>query len=479
MNLEGRISMRKKVLKVLVDFYKKDIKVGDQLSTFGGSLRIWEMDYKNEFGTFILCEHIEKNRDAELDSKWTKKRGVTATVNSHFEVLGTIHIPDYRNMLGGIGFFVKNHDQDEVLGLSYEQTWNLLFHEGAKNAEASSSHYNNFHTKLIDTIEGLPSFESYYWKIPAYNSEGVPYASFTREALSKIEKGIENAVDSRLRERVNQRVTHVNEILTTEISEISHLIKKSNKIVVLTGAGISTNSGIPDYRSSVKSIWRKNPIMLNQLNQASFESDPAGFWNAFYQLLEGSLSSLVPFPTEEAFLATIKAIKPNNGHHFLAWLHRHLNKELTVITQNVDGLDKKAGSQRIIEMHGNIHECVCSNCGKNYPLLQVIQKHKVPRCECGSVIRPNLVFFGDTVQQYDEAVKAVEKAELIIVVGTSLQVYPFNQLLHAKDGSTKVVLINDSHLETDTKFDHTVLGDITRICHDLKRVLEKDIETCQ
>lgn len=460
------------ILKVREDFYEKELHVGDTVPTFGGSYKILELDYRNEFGSFILCEYIEKESDPELDSKWTKKQGVQPNSSNPFEIIGTIFIPDYKNLLAGIGFFVKNHEYDEILGLSYEQTWNLLFHEGARNAEASSSHFNQFRTKLIDTIDELPSLDSVYWKIPAYNSEGTAYAPFTKEALLKLEKGIEHIVDYRVRARVRQNSCNLSEKIGSEIKNISQLIRAANKIVVLSGAGISTNSGIPDYRSSAQSVWKKNPEALSKLNQETFEEAPEEFWDSFYQLIEESLSDLMPFPTHEALLATIKAIKPNDGHQFFHWLQKEFQKDVTIITQNVDGLDKKAGSQKVIEMHGSIFEVSCPRCQSNYPLAQVLKKHCVPTCECGTVLRPNLVFFGDPVRQYQQAVKAVEVADLAIVVGTSMQVSPFNQLISDNE-QAKLVLLNGEELNQSIEFHHSLFGDISRNCRNLKNVLKE------
>ncbi|TSI05293.1 Sir2 family NAD-dependent protein deacetylase [Lysinibacillus sp. BW-2-10] len=275
----------------------------------------------------------------------------------------------------------------------------------------------------------------------------------------------------KVHEGINHNRSTLFEKTIFEIKNISNVIKKTNKIVVLSGAGISTNSGIPDYRSSVQSMWRKNPEILGKLNQELFTTEPETFWEAFYQLIEESLSSLVPFRTHEALISTIKAIKPNSGHRFFTWLQNELQKDVTIITQNVDGLDKKAGSQKIIEMHGNIFEVICPQCLANYSLVEVLKKHSVPLCECGSVLRPNLVFFGDQVQQYNNAVKAVEEADLLMVVGTSMQVYPFNQLIYAKNEQAKLVLLNGESLVNTLEFHHAAFGEILNICSKLKEIL--------
>ncbi|MGE6487424.1 SIR2 family NAD-dependent protein deacylase [Paenisporosarcina sp. NPDC076898] len=455
----------KHVLMVSDDFYKKDLRVGDEMGQLVGRLKVLDLAHENEFGTFILCEYFDTAKEEGTETKWTKKNGIAPKAGNPLEIVGTIHIPGYRNLMRGIGFFVKNHDSNEVLGMSYQQAWNAIFHEGARNALATSSHLNNFHTQLIDTVDGLPALDSCYWKIPAYNSEGEPFAPFTKAALAQLKNGMRHAVSGLVRERAQQSSVDPS---FEDLSDIAK-IRPLSKIAVLSGAGLSTASGIPDYRSSVESLWRKNPDVLSKLNQASFERNPDDFWKAMYELIEKTLEPITPFPTHEALVATIQSLQPSFGHRFLAWIAQELQKDVTIITQNIDGLDKKAGSEKVIEMHGNIHECVCPECSRLYPLVNVLKKNEAPICDCGAVLRPNVAFFGDMVQGYDEAKDTVKNADLILVVGTSLQVAPFNQLILEKNEHAKVVLINDSpieHLETD----YALYGQIPSIFHKLKEL---------
>lgn len=463
--MKGVDEMEKKpVLKVKEDFYQQNLQVGEIIGTFGGRLKVVDLSYKNEFGSFILCEYMEKPRFEKAVDDWEERIGAAPNWNNSYEIIGSIHIPGYRNMLGGIGFFVKRIETNEVMGMSYQQAWNLIYHEGTRNAKASSSHYQTFGTKLIETIDGLPSLDSYYWKIDAYNKDGNPYAPFTREALVEIEKGMKNAVDSLVR---NQEKPLICDSNVEDLVDIKKFLSLKN-IVVLTGAGISTNSGIPDYRSSIESVWRKHPTILSQLNQKTFEQNPHMFWEEMYNLIQTTLAPITPFTTHEALLVAIQSIKPNTGHYFLSWLSKELHKEVTIITQNIDGLDKKAGSENVIELHGNIHECLCSTCKRLYPLLQVLKKQDTPTCECGSILRPNIIFFGDKVHRFSDAMDAVVNAELIFVVGTTLQVSPFNQLLNVKNDKTKVILINDSPVEHDLNYDYALYGDISKIVQKLK-----------
>jgi NAD-dependent SIR2 family protein deacetylase len=461
--------VKKMVLKVAEDFSKAPLQLGDVFPQFGGQLTIVDLEHETEFGTFIYCEYIAKSDDGRADSQWERRNGAAPGPDRALEIIGSIHIPGYRNMMAGPGFFIKNHDRNEVIGMSFDQAWKLIFHEGARNSEASSSRYHQFSTRLIDSIDGLPAFDSHYWKIPAYDLEGVPFAPLTTEALAEINKGMSNAVHGLVREVV-QKWRPENEDMAA-IPEMAALLKSANKLVVLSGAGISTGSGIPDYRSSIDSMWHKHPDMVENLYDAASGQDSVFLWKALYEFIEETLRPITPFPTHEALLTTIKSLKPNGGHRFLAWLESGLNKDVTVITQNVDGLHQKAGNSSVINMHGNILECVCPACGQQYPLVKVLGKDCVPACECGNALRPDVVFFGDVVKQYEEALEAVREADVILVIGTSLQVYPFNQLLHAKREGAKTVLINGTAVDHQMAFDYTAYGDISRLCYEIKRMM--------
>lgn len=457
-------------LMVLDDFYRKDFKVGEIVPRFEGQYRILDLNYQNTYGTFILCEFIKDEDDFESESKWVKEVGVPASLENPYEIIGSIHIPEYRNLLAGTGYYVKNHRIGEVRGLSYRETWNFLFREGARNAVASKSTLGNYSTRLIDTLDELPSLDSSYWKITAFNEIGEAFAPLTESAHFELEKAIRHVVQKRVRGMSNKQ--ELSDKTVTAVKEIEQIIAKSEKIVVLTGAGISTNSGIPDYRSSVESLWRKSPYVLADLNQRTFETDPNTFWNAFDQLINESLSHLTPFPNHESLIATIKAISSNEGHQFFAWLEKQLQKDVTVVTQNVDGLHQKVGSNKVLEIHGNIFECTCPQCQTTYPLLNALQQDGIPKCECGGILRPNVVFFGDAVRKFDNAMDAVEEADLIFVVGTSLEVYPFNQLINLKNEHAKLVLINGTPLDEEIQFDIEAIGDISRVCKRLKSSLD-------
>src|SRR5690606_26209831 len=133
-----------------------------------------------------------------------------------------------------------------------------------------------------------------------------------------------------------------------------------------SGAGMSTKSGIPDYRTSVMGKWKKNPEILNRLNERAFQQNPIQLWQTMYELLQNTLSPIMPFQHHQSLLSAVDGIEPNYGHSFFSWLEKQLHKKVHIITQNVDGLHQKAGNQDVIEFHGNIHECICPTCNTKY-----------------------------------------------------------------------------------------------------------------
>lgn len=192
------------------------------------------------------------------------------------------------------------------------------------------------------------------------------------------------------------------------IAEAAALIKKSRSMIALTGAGISVESGIPDFRSA-GGLWDKyDPSVYASI--FSFRSMPEKVWEMIFELID---------MTEKA--------KPNPAHIALAELEK-MGLLKAVITQNVDNLHQEGGSENVIEYHGNAKHLVCLNCGEKYsPDDYEIDKKIIPHCEmCGKVLKPSVVFFGEMIppdalsrsQQYADA------ADLVLVIGTSAIVYP-------------------------------------------------------
>lgn len=232
-----------------------------------------------------------------------------------------------------------------------------------------------------------------------------------------------------------------------KIAQLTQWIKDANTTVVLTGAGMSTESGVPDFRSA-KGLWRHiDPQRVATID--AFEHNYALFHEFYTMRLEN--------------LATCQ---PHEGHKALAELERK-GYVTFVATQNVDGFHTQAGSQRVAELHGNIHAIRCQNCGKRFTDAPFIAK---VRCECGGRLRPGVVLFGEYLPEdaWQTAFSAIERADLVIVIGTSLQVSPVNQLPSMTRG--KKVYINAEVLESHL-FDLTIEGSARDTLVTLKNAL--------
>ncbi|KJE26567.1 NAD-dependent deacetylase [Geobacillus kaustophilus] len=212
---------------------------------------------------------------------------------------------------------------------------------------------------------------------------------------------------------------------------IASWLATSRRTVVLTGAGMSTESGLPDFRSPRTGLWaRFNPSEL-----------------ATVEALHHRRESFVEF--YQYRIRTLQECQPHDGHRLLAdWERRGLVH--TIITQNVDGFHQEAGSQRVIELHGSLRTVHCQRCGQSKPSF--VYLHGIWTCECGGVLRPSVVLFGEPLPEkaIDQAWKAARQADLFVVLGSSLQVSPANQLpIVAKRSGAKLVIINWEPTELD------------------------------
>jgi NAD-dependent deacetylase len=213
---------------------------------------------------------------------------------------------------------------------------------------------------------------------------------------------------------------------------VEHVLSSSNA-VALTGAGVSTESGIPDYRSPGTGLWEKMDTSVASLE--GFFIDPARYYNFALQM----------YPTR-------RSAKPNPAHHLLAEFERKgLLKGL--ITQNVDGLHQDAGSGNVHELHGSLRQAVCLGCSSLYSMdgaegimQRVISGENPPLCrDCGKALKPNAVFFGELLPQipWQRSLELARQADLFLVIGSSLQVSPANILPDiALKGGAKLVIIN-------------------------------------
>jgi NAD-dependent deacetylase len=206
--------------------------------------------------------------------------------------------------------------------------------------------------------------------------------------------------------------------------EIADLILRRQPCVALTGAGISAESGIPTFRSK-GGLWEKfDPVVYASID--TFREDPSKYWS-----IRGE------------FIRNYDAYQPNPGHRALAELEA-LGLLRHVITQNIDGLHRKAGSRNVTEMHGSLREILCLRCGKEFRAPH-IPDGMPPHCECGGVLKPNTVLFGESLPPHalETAWREVGACRVMLVVGTSAVVQPAASLPHvAKDRGAAVVEIN-------------------------------------
>ncbi|NCB74673.1 MAG: NAD-dependent protein deacylase [Clostridia bacterium] len=211
----------------------------------------------------------------------------------------------------------------------------------------------------------------------------------------------------------------------TKINELRKMIEQSDNIVFFGGAGVSTESGIPDFRSADGLYNQKYKFPPEQILSGSFlKSNPEVFYEFYHDKL------------------VLHDVKPNRAHYRLAALEAE-RKLKAVITQNIDGLHQLAGSKKVLELHGTIHRFYCSSCGKQYPAEKANACIGVPRCACGGVVRPDVVLYGEQLDDdvLTESVRLIAAADLLIVGGTSLNVYPAAGLIRYYKGNW-LVLIN-------------------------------------
>lgn len=244
---------------------------------------------------------------------------------------------------------------------------------------------------------------------------------------------------------------------TGRITRAAELIACSRNTVALTGAGISTPSGIPDFRSPESGLWTTaDPMEVASIE--SFRVNPQAFytWNRDLAL-------------------RIAAARPNAAHVALAELET-LGRLRMVITQNVDNLHQKAGSRRVVEVHGNLQESTCLTCGKVIPTAEIqdcVFEGRVPHCSCGGVYKPNAVFFGEMLpfKALMEAREAAETCDTMIVVGSSLEVVPAADMpwIALRKGAS-VLVFNMSPTAIDEYAEVVVRGDVAV---SLPRLLEE------
>lgn len=225
--------------------------------------------------------------------------------------------------------------------------------------------------------------------------------------------------------------------------KLEKIIDESNNIVFFGGAGVSTESGIPDFRSRDGLYNQKYKYPPEEiLSHTFFMNNTEDFYN-FYR------DKIIKYDA-----------KPNAAHIRLAELEKE-GKLKAVVTQNIDGLHYDAGSKNVFELHGSIRRNHCMKCGKFFTLNYIKSSEGVPRCECGGVIKPDVVLYEESLDDktVDEAVAAIQNADVLIVGGTSLTVYPAAGFLRYYKGN-HLVLINKTRTPIDDKAELTLYGSI-------------------
>lgn len=235
-----------------------------------------------------------------------------------------------------------------------------------------------------------------------------------------------------------------------DIDKLQKLIDESNYIVFFGGAGVSTSSGIPDYRSKdglYNQKFKYPPEIM--LSSGFFYSNTEEFYK-FYK---------------DKF--NVIDYKPNIVHTYLYELEKR-GKLKAIVTQNIDGLHTKAGNKNVYELHGTVYKYHCIKCNKEYGPEYVFSSKGVPLCECGGIIKPNVVLYGESLDEsYNEALYHISKADLLIVAGTSLNVYPAAGMLDFFRGK-HLVIINKTPTSYDYRAELVLQSDMKRIFEKLK-----------
>lgn len=241
----------------------------------------------------------------------------------------------------------------------------------------------------------------------------------------------------------------MNQAMTERVDMLEKWIQESNNVVFFGGAGVSTESGIPDFRS-VDGLYNQQydypPETI--LSHSFYMRKPEEFYR-FYR-------NKMLFPNAE----------PNRAHKALAKLEK-MGKLKAVVTQNIDGLHQKAGSREVLELHGSVLRNYCTRCGKFYGLDAILNSTGVPKCTCGGTIKPDVVLYEEGLDQetIEKSVKYIANADVLIIGGTSLTVYPAAGLIDYYRGH-KLVLINKSVTPMDNRADLVISGPIGEVLGD-------------
>ncbi|MBD3949551.1 NAD-dependent protein deacylase [Tuanshanicoccus lijuaniae] len=223
-----------------------------------------------------------------------------------------------------------------------------------------------------------------------------------------------------------------------QLQAMQLLIKRSKRIVLFSGAGVSTNSGIPDFRSA------KGLFVAEQ-----------GYHYSPEQIVSHSFYRQFPKVFFEFYFDKLvhRQAKPNVAHRFAQWLET-FGKEVTVVTQNIDGLHQQAGSTNVLELHGSVWRNTCTQCAQTYDLNELtLDQDGIPRCiKDGAIVKPDVVLYEESLDEavLTKAIQAIASADLMIIAGTSLVVYPAAGLVNYFSGE-KIIVVNQTAVPIQRK----------------------------
>ncbi|CAG7644601.1 NAD-dependent protein deacetylase [Paenibacillus solanacearum] len=407
--------------------------------------------------------------------------------NGRFEVLHTLvfwkktlHRHDY------LGFVLKDHKTGETAGYTFDEAWERIRSEGGTNAVAEQSADGS--SKRLEPrqdlpIPPLPRFNDASWHLSVFTADLQHPYPFS----DQLKKAVDRAVDADIRWNLEVRkrrwkqqerylYDHMHSAPEKEKRKTAKdWIRNAAHIVVLTGAGISTESGVPDFRSGAGAI-SANPSYLVTMSAPYRDANPEQFWKSFTQLLTDAMEEIIPNHSRAVLSRAIGFIQPNAGHTFFSRLE-NMGKQISIITQNVDDLHEKAGSLAVIHPHGALLRSRCSVCGAEANTLDIMNQPDAPglhfregkRCE--GILLPDVVLFGDPVKHWEHVGELAESADLLIVAGTSLQVSPMNELPCLAKHARKII-INHEPTPHDDLFDLVLSGPIGGILKEIEAAMD-------
>ena len=241
-----------------------------------------------------------------------------------------------------------------------------------------------------------------------------------------------------------------------KIDKLIEMINEVNNIVVFTGAGVSTDSGLKDFRSKDGLYKKPSPYPAEyMLSSNCFYTHQ----EEFYEYYKDNFNCLDS--------------KPNATHIFIKELE-NIGKLKAVITQNIDGLHTKAGNKTVYEIHGTIYKNHCLKCHKEYSAKNVFNSKGVPKCKCGGIIKPDVILYGEMLPDHDYmgGLLAISKADMLIVCGSSLTVYPASGMIDSFSGKY-LVIINNSKTPYDSKANLVINDNLAKVSNLLLNKIKK------